>query len=264
MQQEMQEQTPEEKDSGEIRIDLGEIFSFLLRKWWIWTLCLVLGVAGGFILGNAKKTTSYQTQATYVVDCGGGGSLAEAVSEQNRVSSLLGGCVTLARQNRFYKAVTAKYNEQNQGSLLTSYKTVEKALSVSYSTKEGNVVYLTVTSANKKLCLGIMNAATSIFADYIQENYKLTENASLQFSLANDIATEDELLPIVTSPVVRYMLIGGGAALVLSVLVLAIVVIADTRVRDEEELTEKYGIAVLSTIPDFYDKGLKKEGYYRV
>jgi hypothetical protein len=258
----------EEKNEGEIQIDLGRIFAFMLRKWWIVLICLVVGAITGFVIGKKQEYTSYISKANYVVYYKADGELSSQVTEQSRVASIITGCVTILDQNRFYKAVAAEYNgdvAETSPNYIT-WEGVQACMSFEYSTTSmtvttstGNVIYVTVTSTSKTKTAGIISATTKIFSDYIRENYNMAADDSVMFSLANDV---DEPEAVFNSNTLLYTLIGGLGCVVVLALVMGTIVTVDQRVKSEEELTEHYGITVLGSIPDFEDKNLEKGGYY--
>jgi capsular polysaccharide biosynthesis protein len=131
--------------------------------------------------------------------------------------------------------------------------------SMSVSTSKGNVIYVTVTSLSETETLAIMNATTNIFIDYIKDNYNMAEDDSIMFSLANDV---DEPEDDVVSNTLLFTAIGGVGCMAVCVLIMALIVTIDQRVKSEYELAERYGITVLGSIPDFEDKNLEKGGYY--
>ena len=80
------------------------------------------------------------------------------------------------------------------------------------------------------------------------------------FSLANDLEVPAE--PVADMSVLQYMLIFGAVCLVLCIVVLAIIEMADQRVKGEDDLVATYNLAVLGSVPDFEDKNLTRGGYY--
>ena len=104
-------------------------------------------------------------------------------------------------------------------------------------------------------------AASEILSDYVSENYILAGSAEkLVFSLANDLEVPQE--PVADMSVLQYMLIFGAVCLVLCIVVLAIIEMADQRVKGEDDLVATYNLAVLGSVPDFEDKNLTRGGYY--
>lgn len=238
----------------DIQIDLGAIFKFIFRKWWIVLASLVIGCVCGFTFNKAFKQDTYSVQATYVVFYSGASDGLDLTGQSN-VAKILGGCVTFAQQNRFFSEVA---KDMNQHGYSIEGNDIKDLLSYSYSTEDGNFIFITATSSEPVYAYDILVSVTNIFEDYIRENYHMTEDSSLVFSLSNDleIPTEPE------SDKVKNTVIGGVGCMAVSILVLVLIVIFDQKVKNEDDLTSKYGIAVLGSVPNFEDKGLKKGENY--
>lgn len=251
--------TEEKQNNNEIQINLGALFSYVFRKWWILLICLVVGVAGGFTLGKLTETTTYTTNATYLVYYDGGSSdLGDQSQDQYGISSILAGCREMAKQNRFYKAVAEEINKNPKYDV--SYGTIASSLNFTTSSLSsvGNFIYVTVTSGYQDYTYDLMNAVVNIYPKYIQENYNMASDSSIIFSLINDI---EQPSPVVNSETTKYTILGGLGLAVLAAVVLAVIYLVDTRVKGESELTATYDLPVLGSIPDFYDKQLEKTGY---
>lgn len=256
----------QEKTGSEITIDLRSIFSFILHKWWIVLICLAVGLGAGGIYGAVTSEDEYSTEAVFVVSYYDGTTDTEQYSYQSRVASMLGGCVTLIRQNRFARAVVAQV-QANDGSVMVTEEDVMESLTYSFSVSgsntnyAGNYVYITATATDPNMVYRMLVAASEILNDYVSENYILAGSAErLVFSLANDIEVPEE--PVSNTSILRYTLIVGAVCLVLCVVVLAIIEMADQRVKGEDDLVATYNIAVLGSVPDFEDKNLTRGGYY--
>lgn len=261
----------QEKNEGEIQIDLGGIFFFILRKWWIVLICLVVGCIGGFSYGTVTKTETYSTNATILASYYDS-SVNDQTTNQTKVASILGGCVTCVKQNRFAKTVANAMNanedlfDENGSRYNISYSKIMSRVEYSFSvassnaTSAGNYIYITSTSTSPKEAYDILMTITELFSDYINENYPIADNEMISFSCVNDI--DMPTTPVSDTSVVKYTLIAGLGLAVLSVIVLAIIVIADQRVKGEDDLIARYNIAVLGSVPDFDDKELVKGGYY--
>lgn len=250
-----------ETNEGEISIDLGAVFLFILRKWWIVLICLVVGLAGGFVLGTLLKHETYSTSATVAVVYYD--STSNEPSSPTTASSYIGNCVTFFQQNSFAAAVSDALAENGE---TVSEDTILSALTYSYSisssstSAQGSFIYITSTADSPELAYNILVAATDIMQEYIDSAFALPESIDLIFSLANRI--DMPTTPVSDISVVRYTLIGGLGLTVLCIVVLAVIELADNRVKGEEDLVQKYNIAVLGSVPDFEDKELTKGGYY--
>ena len=249
----------EEKNENEIQIDLGRIFLYVWHKIWIVIISFVLGAVAGFTVAQVTKVNTYSVTATYIVYYDGGEAFGDALTYQTRIESVLGSCVTFVRQNRFAKVVTEELNS------LYGYDVVEmddifKNVTYSYSTKEGNQITITSTSTRRLLAYYTLVVVTDNFSDYIRDNYGLAGDTSLIFSLANDLEVPDE--PVSNNSTLIYTALGAVGATALCMFILGIIYITDQRVKGEEDLINKYDIAVLGSVPNFEDKDLTKGGQY--
>lgn len=247
----------------EIHLDLREVMSYTLRKWWIVLICFVVGLAIGFTWGTLTRKETYSTHATFVVYYDGGSSLVDQANEQAKVSSILGGCVTFVKQNRFAKAVTEELNKSDKYNL--SPETIQKSVEYSYSTEDGkniqgNYIFATAKAPTSEMSYDIMVVVTDIFEDYIKTNYHMAGDASIVFSLANDL--EVPLTPTANVSVPTFTVVGGVVSALICVIVFVVIVNVDQRVKGEEDLVNRYNIPVIGSVPNFEDKDLFDGGYY--
>lgn len=261
----------QEKNESELQIDLGGIFFFVFHKLWIVLICLIIGLAGGLTYGILTKHDLYSTNATILASYNDS-SVADQTSNQTKVASILGGCVTCVRQNRFAKAVAREMNENpnmvdgNGKRYNVTYEDIMSSVSYSYSiaaatlVSEGNYIYITTTADTPKEAYDILQTVTNLFPNYISENYPITDAETLRFSCVNDIDMPVE--PVSNTSILTYTLVAGLGCAVLCILVLAVIFVVDKRVKGEEDLTAKYNIAVLGSVPDFEDKELVSGGGY--
>lgn len=259
----------EERRDGEVQIDLGRIISFVLRKIWIVALCFIIGVVGGYVLGRMKKSTVYETNATYVVYYRGGGSssINDAATEQARTGTIIVTCVGTLKTSVFYRAVAESYNQGLEEEDQLQWQQVGKAVSFSYSVSlgtatenNGNFIYVHVNTGTKEGSIKLMQAVNDCFIDHIKTYYPIAEDDKLNFSLITNNEDQTRLVP--DNSVIKFTAIGAALALIASVGTLAVIEIFDRRVKGEDDLATKYEYPVLGSVPDFEDKGLMKEDYY--
>lgn len=250
----------EEKNTSEIQVNLGEIFSFIWRKFWIVVLSLILGAGIGFAVTEVTRKDIYSTKAIYVVYYDGGGELIDEAANQSRIASVLVNCVITVQQNRFAKAVAEKMNESEEYEISAGEILGSVTYAYTATTTAGYSITITAQSASREKAYDTMIAITDIFSDYVRENFGLAVDASLIFSLVNDI--EMPTSPITDSSVIKNAVIGALAAVAVCIIVLALIVIFDQRVKGEDDLVNRYEIAVLGSVPNFEDKDLTKGGNY--
>ena len=252
-----EKQMASEKKESEIQIDLGRIFTFIWHKIWIVIICLVVGAGVGLTATLVTKKDVYSASAIYVVYYEGG-TVSDSLTAQTQVSKVLGGCVKVVEQNRFARKVVQKVNEEY------GYKLVEddiyENITYSYSADSVNTITITSQSRDPEQAYNTLSVIVELFEDYVKEQYKVADNASLVFSQINDI--EQPVKPETNKSIAIFTVVGALAATLISMLVLAIIVITDQRVKSEEDLVDKYGIAVLGSVPNFEDKDLENGGEY--
>jgi capsular polysaccharide biosynthesis protein len=258
----------EERGDGEMRIDFGRIFAFIIRKWWIVLICLIVGGATGFIVGKKQESTTYTLQVNYTVGYDYGDTLnKETTDQQSRIASIIAElAMTTLPSDIFFGEVAEQCNADVGIDNYVSEKDVEDCLSFDFSTTsmqitvtKGNVIYVIVTSNSADKTKRIMTATNEILVDYIRENSSAAKDTKILFYKANN---PQEPTKTFNSNTLEFTLVGGFGCALLAAIVLAIIVIADQRVKSEVDLSDRYGIPVLGSIPDFEDKNLRKGGYY--
>lgn len=267
----MQEET---KESEELQINLGEIMRYLLKKWWIVLVSVVVCLVLGMVVGKIIKKTVYKSEATYVVSYSASNSTSEISTGLSLTYYMMSNSVEILSRDSFYEAVLARLEDQIGADKVKSYDlTAEKlkkylSFSCTDSTSKSTLIYVSAISGDADLSYDIICAVadnytneagntTTFIAEYIQEKYTMTEG-KMDFSQIDTLKRAEE--PESDSSVMKWTLIGGVAGLLGSVVVLGAIVVLDTRVKGEKDLTEKYGAAILGSIPDLWDKNLNKSG----
>lgn len=251
------------KNGNEIQIDLGRIFSLLLKRWWTILICLIVGAGMGFGIAKITYKPTYQSTATYLLTYNSGGTTVSSMTQDiSFIKTIMGSCVTIVQQPTFMRELEEKVNssEDSQGSLdyitagqLSSY------IAYSYNATNASItVSVTTEDADKSYRIISSLIEDNYMPDYIKEVYKLGETDSLLFSLINVPVTPSA--PVYNASTTKYAIVGGIGLVFLCVIVWAIVAIVDTRIKSEEDLTNRYNIPVLGTIPDLEDRGLKIMG----
>lgn len=248
------------QNTDDVEIDIGKICLYLLKCWWIILICLVVGGVSGYLIGKSSVTYTYSS--TYILYYRTTTDFGQQSQSQSGVYSLLSGCKLMATQSRFYRAVADDMQASDEYDLPQdfSFETVEDALSVeiSSSSSAGNFIYLTVETRSTDLSYHIMQSVVKIFPDYIKSHYELASDESLTFSLANDIFYDDVEI---NSRATIFALLGGIGLALVSAIVLGVIYVVDSRVKDENELAETYNASILGAIPDFNNKQLMKKDY---
>jgi len=260
-----EKQTQQKQEDGEVQINLGEIFSYFLQKWFIILIALVIGAAGGFAIGSFLPKY-YTEEAAYSVSYAGAvESVNDVTNSTNAVTKVLIGCQEFTKYNIFQDALNDKlkinygydYDTEDISGMVTFTTSVSTSSS---SSNTGNFIYITVKTKAPQLSYDIMATILDMYPDFIKENYKQTSDVEMVFSPMSHIVPVEELVGEREMGRTTCTLIGGLGCAVIAMVVLAIICITDSRVKSDDELTEKYGAAILAAIPDYYDKNLSGGG----
>lgn len=262
-----------EKDENELQIDIGKIFFYILHRIWIVLICLVVGLAGGAAFGILTEHDTYSANATILVyyDNYSVSGSEDQTTNQTKVASIIGGCVMCVKQNRFAELVATTLNESDKTDGngrgydldrddIMEIVTYSYSIMTSTTTSDGNYIYVTSTADTAYEARDVLVTVTELFADYIYDTYLGISRSTTNFSVINDIELPEEADE--NTSILLYTLLAGLGCAVLCVLVMGVVFVVDKRVKGEEDLTEKYNIAVLGSIPDLDDKELANGGGY--
>lgn len=270
----MQEELVKTEDNEEVEIDLKEVWFAVVNRWWVILLSVILGAMIGLIVGNVLKKTEYKAEAVYMMSYNSGNSsVSEASSEYSYTTKILSNCVTVVQQNKFMNIVAERVNEgiDEEDDAYISVDALTEYISYTYDADENTSITVSVTTDSAELSYKIISVIAGEYTDedstetllsgYIKDNYRMAGNSSLQISLINELNMPEE--PEADRSVLIGTLVGAAAALVISVIAVYCSTHADKRIKEESDITSKYNVPVLGTIPDFYDKELQnKNGYY--
>jgi len=249
----------EQEEKQGLEINVGIILRYLLHKWWILLICLFVGATAGAIFGKIKTTTTYTTEAVYIV--GYDTPSAANADYQTRLLNIATNCKTVLEQNKFREAVITQMQSESYGSEYKELKEKELAdyITVSVNKDDGCFISVSITTEDQQFSVRICDSITTIFKTYLAANYPLTGDEQLEFGLVNTPETPE---PEKSNDLVTFTLIFAVVGLLGAAVVLAIYYLADTRVKSGEELSERYGASVLGAIPDIYDKDIANVGSY--
>ena len=252
----------EELIRNEVIIDWKHIFLSVAKKWWCILLCLIVGAGAGLGLGIRADKPVYECQAVYILSYSGGDTVSQMASEYSFLTRILYNCTEVLKQNSFTNKIADDINEgisEDSESYLTTAD-LQKCISYTYAT-QGTVIHVTVDTANPDLSYDIITSITNNLQDHIKSEYKLAGIDSMVFSLVN--IPEFPEGPVQSNTRTMFTLIGAVAFAFISLAIIALVAFADNKVKKEEDLTNRFNIPVLGTIPNFFDSDLYKGGYYR-
>ncbi len=243
-----------ERIKGEYVIHWGEVFKFVIKKWWILLLSAIVGAVGGFFAGDILSPNIYQSQALYLVSLiDASGDEGDLYGEYNTyaVNSIMSNCITVASQNKFMTIIADQINE-GIAEESDDYMSVDQVSSlVSYTYVQNNtVLYVTVGSDSAELSYKIITAIMDNFVSYMENIPQVSGNNSIKYTLIN--TPTQATAPLAGTSKIVYSALFAVAFAVLAAAVLIVINLADTRIKRDTDLIDKYTLPVLGAIP-YYD-----------
>lgn len=227
------------ENAAEDTIDLLEIFRALYRRWvWIVFAALVFGIALG-MYGKFVVKDVFQAEASMcIIDS----NKEVSISDLQIGSALTNDYEGIIKSRVVLTKVISNLN------LNIAYKSLYNAVSVD-NPEATRIIRIRVVSGNKEEAVDIANEILSVSIEEIP--HVLGSNTPTVLDKADEFFAENT-----RRSVVSYILIGLMAGIVVSCGVIAISVITNTSIKNEEDIQKCSGLSVLGTIPDY--KGGKK------
>ena len=232
MQEKMNERT------RGIDIDLQGLLRDYLHKWWIILICLFLGASIAFGITYNFVTPMYQARISIYVNNNKSNEDKEFISSADLSASqrLVNTYVSIAKSERVLEKISERLNGEYSVGWLNS------AIRAS-QLNDTEIFCIYVLHEDPKEAARIANAAAEVAPVEIA---KIIEGTSAQVVDTARVPTSRY------SPNYRRMaLLGGALGVFLAIVFVAIHYLADTRIKDENDLTTLYALPVLGRIPNF-------------
>ena len=243
-------------------INWKRVFVAPLKMWWIMLICAIIGAIGGFCAGLLMENPMYRSRAVYMVNFSISGDSLNAIASQLTVSSMvMNTCVEIAKQNTYYKKVLEQVNDGMPEDQCLQYDQIVEVLTVSASNKSSvALVYIDAITEDKELSKRIIDGVTDTFADYMNGMFSLGD-AKIGFRLSNSPEVADKPEEQTSK---KTMALAVGAALAAAAyLILCVVEIVDVKIKDVDDLKNKYNAPVLGTVYNFTEMELQSEEEYK-
>ena len=213
-------------------IDLLELWYRILDYWKVIFVVVVAGAALGFCISKFVMTPKYEATSKIYV-------LSSKDSVVNLSDLQLGTYLASDYQEVF---ATREVSEKVIANLGLDYTldTIQKMMKVT-NPNGTRILYITITSGNPDEAARISNEYSTVASDYIAEVMQTDRPTSLSIAVPPEKPSSPRTLV--------NTVIGGVAALVISVLVTAVVLMLDDKVKSGEDLTKTTGLPVFSQIP---------------
>ncbi len=251
----------------EFVINWKRTFLAPLKMWWVMLICAIVGVAGGALGGYLTEETKYQTSAVYMVNFDSTGALTDIATQMNLSSRVLTNCVVVARQNLYRdyiinnSNINAGYEEGDPGYIeadaLESLITYSKS-----STSSGTMVFAYATTESEEESKRLIAAVEETFAVFMNEQFAFGDGQTeIRFKCVN--IPEKSTIEIEKLSWKKIALIAGAVLAVASYLIMCVIELVDVKIKDVEDLKNKYNAPIIGTVYNFTDMELKKQEEYK-
>ena len=224
-------------------INLIKIFEIVLKLWWVILIFALIGVLVAFSISSFFMTPLYTSNAkVYVSGSQKTGATGVNINDINVSQRLVGTYIEILTGNSFLEDIALAYNVQKDDG--------EQSLSAGYIKRN-----LEMSAANETEILQIKYDDTSpekaqkvleiLLANAQKEITRVINGCQLSVIDYADV-------PVDTSypNVEQNTFIGFFLGIVFGIAVVFFRELFDTRIKDEEDLKNKYGVPVLGMIPN--------------
>ena len=235
-----------------LEIDLLKILTALWRR--VWAIVLAALIFGGAAFAYAYKFTvpMYQSSALLYINNSSDlsvGSTKVNLADLTASQGLVDTYIVILRTRSMLNAVIERAD------LSYSYEELRSMVSAS-SVNETEILQVTVTGPNPEETAMIVNTIADVLPDRVSVIIDGSSVNVVDYAVGNGTRVGNEIT--------RYTTIGLLLGVVLAAAVIVIIELLDEQIRDDEYLTQTYGLPLLSVIPDLQDRGKGKgKGYYK-
>lgn len=237
-----------ENRNDEIEIDLLKLAKSLLRHWWAIVLAAVIGATAGFSYATFRLTPMYRASTLMYVN-------NSTLSFQAGFAISPGELAAAQSLVETYVVITTSRNVLNEvidrADLDYSYEQLASMVGVS-AVNETEIFSVSVVNPDPVLAERIANTIADVLPEKIADivdgsSVRVVDYAVVpQFSISPNVS--------------KYTMMGFLLGAVGSCGIIVLKMLLDTTIRDEEYLSQTYGLPVLSIIPDLH---FKKRNKYR-
>ncbi len=248
-------------------IDFKDLALLLLKRFWLIVLAFALLFSYKWWFAKdaeQKKVPTWTSSATMYVTNSNETKFIYSTSDTYNAQNLIKTCAVVIGTNQVRSQIADQLNSMEQAKVdaaAAEGKTYEPyeysawnigSISIS-SVRETEVMSISVTNTDRDRAKDVCNAILKVVPKVLKEK--------IMVGAANPIddASEPYMgnLPTIKNALM-YGLIGAAGMAVLIV----IAYLLDNRIRSKEEITQQYGIPVLSDIPNFNAKTKERYSTY--
>lgn len=221
----------------DVVIDLPELMYYLVRKWWVLLLALVIGAGATFGVTKFFITPKYEASSMIYV-LGKTTSISDTLNLQLS-QQLTVDFQTLATSRPVIEAVIKDCN------LDTTYEELIRTVTVE-NPSNTSILKMTAINTDPKLAASISNALSEETANRIAE-VMVTDKPS---------QVEQAVVPTTQAAphVMKDTAIGGLVGLIMAILILSVMFASDDTIKTEDDVKKYLDLSTLAAFP--LDKGI--------
>ncbi len=224
-------------------INLIRIFEIILKLWWVILVFALIGTLIAFSISSFFMTPLYTSNAkVYVSGSQKSESAGLNINDINLSQRLVGTYIEILTGNSFLEDVAASYNTQrSDDDAAISAGQIKRNLEMS-SANETEILQIKYSDTSPEKAQEILEV---ILKSAPKEITRVIKGCQISIVDYADV-------PVDTSypNVEQNTFIGFFLGIVFGVIVIFFKELFDTRIKDDEDLKDKYGVAVLGMIPN--------------
>ncbi|MBR6682666.1 MAG: hypothetical protein IKL40_06755 [Clostridia bacterium] len=230
-------------------IDLKDYLRRLMNNWLIIVLCCVVGGVAAFIYSNFMVAPVYSSSVKIGVYNSDWSNKKSSMSDIQASLGLIETCTVVLEDDVTAETISQALKEE--ADVNVSPGKIKSALSFS---QIGDSQWLQVSArtTDPELSAMICNAAVAKTPELLVKSVADIEIKCLGQAKVNDVP--------VAPNVMRNVIIGVLASLVLVCGVIFLLEFFDNTIRDDNKLVEKYDLCILGTIPNIYNSPKNNKG----
>lgn len=219
--------------------NISEFIKYYFSLFVLVILFMILGALGSWYYTENMQVPMYKSQTSLVLTSTGEITQSDISVNKNLVSTYR----EIIKSRRILSKVIENLN------LDMTEKELSSRVSVT-STNDTELIYISVIDEDKKIACNVANEIAEVFINDIPNMIPI-ENISLV----------DEAIKA-TEPynvnVLKQYVIGVGAGFLLASLIITVMFYFDDSIKKPEDIEEKTGLSVLSTVPKYKKRKNKK------
>ena len=221
-----------------VEIDFRELLTVYLRKWWLIALCVIIGAMGTFFATKKFVDPVYQARVSIYVNNSRSVENMEYLSgaDLNAAQRLVNTYVNIAKSNTVLSKISQSLNGEYSPEALSGMLTASQL-------NQTEIFCIYVKNTNPAEAARIANAAAHVAPDVIAGLIDGTSARVIDYAKEPRTPTSPDYK--------RNATLGGVGGLLVILIILTIMVLKDTRIRDENDLTDLFSLPILGRIPDF-------------